>query len=938
MVVVALLTSATAAAQLPSYTLFESDPVTPIALSPDGTRLYAVNTPDGYLEIFEPTATGTAQAIASVPVGLEPVAVAVRNNNEVWVVNHLSDSVSVVNVALNPPRVVRTLLVGDEPRGIVFAGPGRNRAFIATAHRGQNTPWRDGDYDVPGTGRADVWVFDANNLGTSLTGTPLTVVHLFGDKPRALTASPDGSKVYAAVYRSGNRTVPISEGVVCDGSGACNIQGTTYPGGRPAPETNFQGVTSRETGIIVGFNPANGRWEDELGRNWSAAVRFSLPDLDVFEINANAATPVETRSFAGVGTILFNMIVNPANGKLYVTNTEANNRVRFEGFGAYTSALGPKPSGDPASVRGNIHRSQITVIDAAGTVTKRPLNKHIPYGVGTVPAGVKEKSVATPLQMAVSSDGATLYVAGFGSNTVAIYDTAQLENNTFVPSTANLIPIEGPSGLVLDEARGYLWVTSRRTNSVFSVNLATKAVKNTGGRYNPEPAAIKKGRKFLYDAQLTSSNGEASCSSCHVFGDNDDLSWDLGDPDGVPFANTNPKPSAAGFPLLNFLPGLQPFDPLKGPMTTQSLRGMKNAGPMHWRGDRTGASSGGNALDSNAAFLAFNVAFPGLLGRDDGELDPTEIQDFANFALALTYPPNPIRALNNALSTEAAAGLSLYNGAITDQVANCNACHTLDRNQGFFGTSGRSTFENEAMEFKVPHLRNVYQKVGMFGQAKSDFFPNVSGAFMGDQVRGTGLLHDGAVATAFDFLGAGVFTTNATQQRQLEALVIEFDTDLAPIVGQQATVSATTSGSSTLNRVDLLIQRADTTYYTSPTLGAVKECDLIVKGVVGGESHGWLYLGNNAFKMDDPAEPNWTKSQLLTEAVKPNQVLTFTCVPPGSGTRMGIDRDRDTQLDALDTATCSASRALGASQHGNLVALAFMMILGLAVRRRRQRA
>ena len=55
-------------------------------------------------------------------------------------VNHLSDSVSIVDVAAAPPRVVRTLLVGDEPRDIVFAGPGGNRAFITTARRGQNLP------------------------------------------------------------------------------------------------------------------------------------------------------------------------------------------------------------------------------------------------------------------------------------------------------------------------------------------------------------------------------------------------------------------------------------------------------------------------------------------------------------------------------------------------------------------------------------------------------------------------------------------------------------------------------------------------------------------------------------------------------------------------------------------------------------------------------
>jgi len=53
--------------------------VRPLALSPDGTRLFAVNTPDNRLEIFQVGAGGIAWR-ASVPVGLEPVAVAARDN------------------------------------------------------------------------------------------------------------------------------------------------------------------------------------------------------------------------------------------------------------------------------------------------------------------------------------------------------------------------------------------------------------------------------------------------------------------------------------------------------------------------------------------------------------------------------------------------------------------------------------------------------------------------------------------------------------------------------------------------------------------------------------------------------------------------------------------------------------------------------------------
>jgi YVTN family beta-propeller protein len=114
-----------------SFVEFESGQVRPLALSPDGTRLFAVNTPDNRLEVFG-VSGGVLTHLDSIPVGMEPVAVAARSNTQVWVVNHLSDSVSIVDLASTPARVVRTLVVGDEPRDIVFAGTGGSRAFIST--------------------------------------------------------------------------------------------------------------------------------------------------------------------------------------------------------------------------------------------------------------------------------------------------------------------------------------------------------------------------------------------------------------------------------------------------------------------------------------------------------------------------------------------------------------------------------------------------------------------------------------------------------------------------------------------------------------------------------------------------------------------------------------------------------------------------------------
>jgi hypothetical protein len=65
------------------YTEFESGQVRPIAMSPDKTKLFAVNTPNNTLEIFNITSAGLALQ-ARVPVGMEPVAVTPRDDNEVW--------------------------------------------------------------------------------------------------------------------------------------------------------------------------------------------------------------------------------------------------------------------------------------------------------------------------------------------------------------------------------------------------------------------------------------------------------------------------------------------------------------------------------------------------------------------------------------------------------------------------------------------------------------------------------------------------------------------------------------------------------------------------------------------------------------------------------------------------------------------------------------
>ncbi|MEO0425243.1 MAG: hypothetical protein AAF184_23100 [Pseudomonadota bacterium] len=829
-----------------SFTAFESGQVRPLALSADGERLFATNTPDNRLEIYAMEGLGLRH-LHSVPVGMEPVAVATLEAlDQVWVVNHLSDSVSVVSLSEEPPRVVRTLRVGDEPRDIVFAGPEGDRAFISTAHRGQHSPIPYRPFESEG--RADVWVFDANDEGE----VPLTIVTLFGDTPRPLAVSPDGGRVYAGVLHSGNRTTIVTHERVGDE-------------GQLPPLANVEGLPAPEVGLIV--SQVGDQWLDAGGRDWSDMVRVSLPDYDVFAIDANAETPVEVARYSGVGTTLFNMAVNPAKARLYVTNLEARNQVRFEGPGELSGG---------ETVRGHFIENRLTVIDLDdGTVQPRHLNQHIDYDRFPGTESENSRSLATPLEMAISADGATLWLAAMGSDKVASFDTDALETGTFVPDETDhiAVPGGGPTGLVLDEARQRLYVLSRFNNAVVTIDIERRRAIQSAAMFNPEPTEVRNGRRFLYDARLSSSRGDSSCAGCHIFGDLDQLSWDLGNPDGLTEANPNP-PVPTGDQVL-------PFHPMKGPLSTQSLRGMSNHGPLHWRGDRTGGNDpdSGDPFDVAAAFRAFNGAFEGLLGAT-APLSDGQMEAFTDFALALTYPPNPIRALDNSLTTEQQLGEDIFRNRIGGQGVPCNDCHTVDKAQGLFGSSGLTGGARAGQPMKVAHFRNLYTKVGFIGRIFSVPQPPV-----GDQIRGYGYIFDGSFDTLPNFLRSFSQFETSLEREATANFLLAVDSNLAPIVGQQITLRADNFAAA-IGDWSLLRERA-----------GLGECDLIGHGIIDGEARGMTMLtAPPRFQLDRAGEELSLRDTLLA-ARAPGNVVTFTCVPPGAGVRMGIDRDEDGILD-----------------------------------------
>jgi hypothetical protein len=323
-----------------------------------------------------------------------------------------------------------------------------------------------------------------------------------------------------------------------------------------------------------------------------------------------------------------------------------------------------------------------------------------------------------------------------------------------------------------------------------------------------------------------------------------------------------------------------------------------------------------DATDTALSFNNFIVAFPSLLGAGPAQT-PTraQMQQFTTFQLQVMLPPNPVRALDNDLNAAQQRGANFYFGTglsprpsdginlgllgvVLGQTAfTCNGCHEVDGREGHFGTSTNASFEGIQQVFKIPQLRNMYDKVGMFGFPRTSFFNNSTSGNKEPQVRGTGFTNEGSVDTLFRFFNAKVFdplinsgfplfNPDATR-RDVEQFVLAIDNDLAPIVGQQVTLTNANSNA-VGSRIDLLLQRARTPFVSKILGGLVTEADVVAKVAMKGRTVGFLFeprLGT--FRAADGTRV--TDVQLRSLATTVGQEVTYTAVPPGSGTRTAFN-------------------------------------------------
>lgn len=553
-----------------------------------------------------------------------------------------------------------------------------------------------------------------------------------------------------------------------------------------------------------------------------------------------------TSRLGNIGTTLTGMARNPVTGDVYVSNLEPRNLERTE-----------------PTLKGRFMKHELVVISniygATPAIQRLDLHGTLPTfdNVSSPNPAAQAISLAYPMDLAVSANGRVIYLGAFGVGRVASIDAPSL-------TVLGRIDVgDGTRGLVLDDPRGRLYAFNRTSMTVTDLRVSVPAsmtISQQLSLFNPEPAVITNGRTFLYSTKFSNNYG-SSCGMCHIDGNLDHLAWDLGDPTAPALLHT---PFLSGITPCGGSPANENH-PVKGPMITQSLKGLFDHTELHWRGDKP-------------TFNDFNGAFVSLLGGR--QLSTAKMQAFTDFINTVVYPPSYYRTHDNQFKN-AAAG----NGR-AHFINNCDQCHMLshdgamediciiDGDDGAFNLNG--LFAQVQM---VPQLRAIQKK------------------FNSDRYNGFGLLHDGReereanshpLETFLQTFFPGISTAPAKDE--IIGFITAFQSNVMPVVGWQVMWD-----DPSMTGQDMLdIQKMIAEHSLTPS-----RCDVVLKAQVGGVIHGGvltsltppMFLSDFGVTYDLPT---------LSAVVASGTPIVVTAVPPGSGVRIGIDQDLDGILDASD--------------------------------------
>ena len=618
---VSALAAGNAAAQAGvGHPIFASPHANPIAVN--GSYVYVANTPADTVDVIN---RASRRIVRRIDVGVDPVSVAVRpDGREVWVANHVSDSVSVIDAdpesrtfhqvlatvqALTPNTLATRF---DEPVGIAFASDAKAYVALSASNR--------------------IAIVDV--AARRVTGH----LRVRAQDPRAIAVR--GDRLYVVPFESNNQSQ-------LSGCRAEAIDGE---------QCTFDAVEH----VFSNNNVLSTNYDADIVKN------PDLPDRDLFVFDTRTDRLVETVDT--IGTLLYGLTVDSA-GRVYVAQTDARN---VDNGRAGTAKHGL------AEMENRAFLNQITRVDcrdgcaAPAFYDLEPLPPNHP-GPGM--------ALATPFGIAISPDDKLLVATAAGSNKVFTMSPASGRILGRVDVGA------APRGvaLVADERgraqRG--WVLNAVANTVSVVHLKpprNPRVLSTITLDDPTPPKIKRGRIAFNDAGA-STTGTFSCESCHPDNHTDQLLWVLETPvcdvDGctqIPPRLTMPVRGLRDTEPYHWdgIPG----DPYGG-NNTASI----NA-ELEPNCDADDAASCSRMLvDGSLATTMCEVGNCPLNDEGkDGLLD-AEVRDaLAEYILSVPYPPAPARSMSNALTAAARDGFHEFNfihesSDRTTGAQACGACH-----------------------------------------------------------------------------------------------------------------------------------------------------------------------------------------------------------------------------------------------------------------------
>ncbi len=600
----------------------------PIAASPDGSKVAVASTTSNRVDLI---ATAGNFVDRSVEVGMEPVAVAWKpDGSELWVSNHLSDSVSVIDpstyVVVETIQDVDADGVSrfDEPVGIAFKEDG-SRAYVALSSRN------------------DVAVVDTASYAVTAR------LHVTAQDPRAIAVR--GDRLYVVAFESMNQSeLSACEELTDDARpGQCTLDGADLA--TFAVDPNLPGETKN---IVV---------DDHL------------PDRDLFVYDLTADPPTLIETVSGVGTLLYGIAVD-SNHRVWVAQTDARNAVNGR-------VDGTAPDGDTngdgsvnlADLDNRMFENELTLVDCDGGCAA-------PSQVDLEPASpTHATALATPFGIAVSDDDGTVVATAAGVSRVFTTNAsggvlsqidvgsiprgiALISDGTGAPETAYVLNTLDNTVTVLDVSDPTDLPGSNPAPTVIPVGA------------DPTPDAVRLGRIAFNDA-FASDSGTFSCASCHPDGHTDQLLWRIGG-------------GCAAIGCAPFEDEARTTMPIRGLRDTLPLHWDGTLGDPFGGGNGAVGFGGAGGSDcdlsspngSHDCFVDLaEESLSGVMCDQGGSCPPggnqlsaTEIDHMATFLERVSYPPPRSRPVDDDLTPAAEQGfLNFFTdvGGLVDDPDTC---------------------------------------------------------------------------------------------------------------------------------------------------------------------------------------------------------------------------------------------------------------------------